>query len=105
MRVLGVDPGLTRCGLGVVEGRRGGSLRMVAVDVARTSADTLPEQRLLSVSRRIEEWIERYEAKAQGYAACRFLTELGDGPTDPRCAEIRDTHDAMCRAHTDLPLA
>lgn len=52
-----------------------------------------------------EEWIERYEAKAQGYAACRFLTELGDGPTDPRCAEIRDTHDAMCRAHTDLPLA
>lgn len=64
MRVLGVDPGLTRCGLGVVEGRRGGSLRMVAVDVARTSADTLPEQRLLSVSRRIEDWIETYDPDA-----------------------------------------
>ena len=64
MRVLGVDPGLTRCGLGVVEGRRGGRLRMVAVDVARTSADTLPEQRLLSVSRRIEDWIETYDPDA-----------------------------------------
>lgn len=64
MRVLGVDPGLTRCGLGVVEGRRGGALRMVAVDVARTNNDALPEQRLLAVSRRIEEWIERYEPDA-----------------------------------------
>ena len=33
MRVLGVDPGLTRCGLGVVEGGPGRQLRMVAVGV------------------------------------------------------------------------
>ncbi|WP_462417448.1 crossover junction endodeoxyribonuclease RuvC [Kytococcus sp. Marseille-QA3725] len=64
MRVLGVDPGLTRCGLGVVEGRRGGALRMVAVDVARTNADAPTEQRLLAVSRRVEEWIERHEPDA-----------------------------------------
>ncbi len=64
MRVLGVDPGLTRCGLGVVEGRRGGTLSMVAVDVARTRTDALPEQRLLAVSRRIEQWIEQYEPDA-----------------------------------------
>ena len=35
MRVLGVDPGLTRCGLGVVEGRAGRAT-MVAVGVVRT---------------------------------------------------------------------
>ena len=29
MRVLGIDPGLTRCGLGVVEGAVGRPLRMV----------------------------------------------------------------------------
>ncbi|HEX9527598.1 MAG TPA: crossover junction endodeoxyribonuclease RuvC, partial [Streptosporangiaceae bacterium] len=29
MRVLGVDPGLTRCGLGVVEGGPGVTLRLV----------------------------------------------------------------------------
>ncbi|MER6901019.1 crossover junction endodeoxyribonuclease RuvC, partial [Amycolatopsis sp. NPDC000740] len=27
MRVLGVDPGLTRCGLGVVDGGKGRSVR------------------------------------------------------------------------------
>ena len=38
MRVLGVDPGLTRLGLGVVDGVPGGRLTMVAVDVLRTPA-------------------------------------------------------------------
>ncbi len=32
MRVLGVDPGLTRCGVGVVEGSVGRPLRLVAVE-------------------------------------------------------------------------
>ena len=36
MRVLGVDPGLTRCGLGVVDGAPGRPLTLVAVDVVRT---------------------------------------------------------------------
>ena len=39
MRVLGVDPGLTRCGLGVVDGSVGGVLRAVALGVVRTPAD------------------------------------------------------------------
>ncbi|SNC60323.1 Holliday junction endonuclease RuvC [Kytococcus aerolatus] len=60
MRVLGVDPGLTRCGLGVVEGRRGGTLRMVAVDVVRTAPEVPLEQRLLAVSQRIEAWIAEH---------------------------------------------
>jgi len=36
MFVLGVDPGLTRCGLGVVDGGAGRTVRCVAVDVVRT---------------------------------------------------------------------
>ena len=39
MRVLGVDPGLTRCGVGVVEGDIGRSLKLVAAGVVRTCAD------------------------------------------------------------------
>ena len=39
MRVLGVDPGLTRCGLGVVDGVAGRPLQLVAVDVVRTAGD------------------------------------------------------------------
>ena len=31
MRVLGIDPGLTRCGIGIVEGSPGLALKMVGV--------------------------------------------------------------------------
>ena len=39
MRVLGIDPGLTRCGMGVVEGSVGRPLTLIDVNVLRTSAD------------------------------------------------------------------
>ena len=39
MRVLGVDPGLTRCGVGVVDGSIGRPLTLVDVGVVRTTAD------------------------------------------------------------------
>ena len=60
MRVLGIDPGLTRCGLGVVEGSPGRPLRMVAVSVARTSAELPVPERLRLIDAGIEEWLERH---------------------------------------------
>ncbi|HEX7354271.1 MAG TPA: crossover junction endodeoxyribonuclease RuvC [Mycobacteriales bacterium] len=48
-RVLGVDPGLTRCGIGVVDALPGGRLALVAVDVVRTSADADLADRLLAL--------------------------------------------------------
>ena len=36
MRVLGVDPGLTRCGIGAVDGRPGRPPSLVHADVIRT---------------------------------------------------------------------
>lgn len=53
MRVLGVDPGLTRCGLGVVEGDVGRPLVMRHVEVLLTSSDAPLPERLLAVSRGI----------------------------------------------------
>ena len=61
MRVLGVDPGLTRCGLGVVEGGLGKPLRMVAVGVVRTPTSDEPEMRLLALQIEIDQWMARYE--------------------------------------------
>lgn len=57
MRVLGVDPGLTRCGLGVVDSGSGRTLRPVAVDVVRTPADVPVGERLLRVGEVVERWI------------------------------------------------
>jgi crossover junction endodeoxyribonuclease RuvC len=60
VRVLGVDPGLTRCGLGVVDGSGGRTVRCVAVDVVRTAPELPLEQRLLAVGAAVEEWIGRH---------------------------------------------
>jgi crossover junction endodeoxyribonuclease RuvC len=59
VRVLGVDPGLTRCGLGVVDGsaRGGRDVVCVAVDVVRTPPDAPLAQRLLRVGDEVERWI------------------------------------------------
>jgi crossover junction endodeoxyribonuclease RuvC len=61
MRVLGVDPGLTRCGLGVVDGEPGRRLRCVAYGVARTPADTDIAARLLALELEVTAWIERHQ--------------------------------------------
>ncbi len=47
MRVLGIDPGLTRCGVGVIESGPGGRVRLCHVEVVRTPATDDLAQRLL----------------------------------------------------------
>ncbi|MGB7447552.1 MAG: crossover junction endodeoxyribonuclease RuvC [Ornithinimicrobium sp.] len=64
MRVLGVDPGLTRCGLGVVEGDRGRPLRMVAVGVVRTPPGDAPQERLLSLQTELDQWLSDFAPDA-----------------------------------------
>ncbi|WP_029391077.1 crossover junction endodeoxyribonuclease RuvC [Streptomyces xiaopingdaonensis] len=64
MRVLGVDPGLTRCGIGVVEGVAGRPLAMVGVGVVRTSAESSVPERLLGIERGLEEWLEEHRPEA-----------------------------------------
>ena len=64
MRVMGVDPGLTRCGLGIVEGDLGKPLRMIAVGVVRTPTADDPALRLLALQIEIDEWMSRYKPDA-----------------------------------------
>ncbi|MFE2830357.1 crossover junction endodeoxyribonuclease RuvC [Streptomyces mirabilis] len=61
MRVLGVDPGLTRCGVGVVEGVAGRPLTMCGVGVVRTPADAELGLRLVAIEQGIEQWLDEYE--------------------------------------------
>ena len=61
MRVLGIDPGLTRCGIGVVEGSIGAPLHMVAVGVILTSSEDPTESRLLQLEREIQLWITEFK--------------------------------------------
>lgn len=58
MKVLGVDPGLTRCGVGVVDGVAGRPLTMAGGGVVRTPADADIAHRLVLIERGIEEWLD-----------------------------------------------
>jgi crossover junction endodeoxyribonuclease RuvC len=64
MRVLGIDPGLTRCGLGVVEGTVGRPLRLVEVDVVRTPVDLSVAERLVLLERGVEHWLDTFAPEA-----------------------------------------
>ena len=61
MRVLGVDPGLTRCGLGIVENGTAQKLVMVGVGVIQTSTDIELAQRLLELETQLMVWIKEYK--------------------------------------------
>lgn len=64
MRVLGIDPGLTRCGVGVVDGRVGRPPTLVAVGVVRTDASADVASRLVEVEAGLEQWMETYRPDA-----------------------------------------
>src|SRR5215469_7416805 len=64
MRVLGVDPGLTRCGIGVVEGEPGRALRLIGTDVIRTPAGDDIGARLLALEAEVDRWLARHQPDA-----------------------------------------
>lgn len=51
------------------------------------------------------QWIAAYEARAAGYAACRFVTTLGRGRAHIDADRVRDLHDELSAAMLDRPLA
>ena len=63
MRVLGIDPGLTRCGLGVVDGSVG-----AAPPRRRGRGRTDPAQptalRLCEIERAVDAWLDRHRPDA-----------------------------------------
>ena len=55
MRVLAIDPGLTRCGIGVIESN---SMSLIAVGVLKSGAEEAIEKRLMQIDLQIREWIK-----------------------------------------------
>ena len=64
MRVLGIDPGLTRCGVGVVEGSLGRPLTLIDVNVLRTSSHLPVAERLVSIEKGLDAWLDEYRPDA-----------------------------------------
>ncbi|WP_285724690.1 crossover junction endodeoxyribonuclease RuvC [Psychromicrobium xiongbiense] len=61
MRVLGIDPGLTRCGFGVVDVAANRTATLVAVKVIGTVAHTPLPERLLVIAEAVDAWLELWK--------------------------------------------
>jgi len=61
MRVLGIDPGLTRCGIGIVDSTGPQKLEMVGVGVIKTDPDAPLELRLFELEKEIQVWIKKFK--------------------------------------------
>jgi len=101
VRVLGVDPGLTRCGLGVVDGASGRSVAAVAYDVVRTPATADIGARLLALEQQIETWLSVHSpdvvAVERVFAQHNVRTVMGTA----QAAAVAIT----CAARAGLPVA
>ncbi|KQQ01423.1 MULTISPECIES: crossover junction endodeoxyribonuclease RuvC [unclassified Rathayibacter] len=64
MRVLGIDPGLTRCGVGIVDVGRDRRATLVHVSVLRTPTDDPLERRLLALGDGIEALLDEHRPDA-----------------------------------------
>ena len=73
VRVLGIDPGLTRCGIGIIEQGAGRNVGLVAVDTIRSTPDTELSQRIRLIGDEIEALI--LEHKPQSIAVERVFAQ------------------------------
>lgn len=64
VRVLGVDPGLTRCGVGVVDVEPNRRATLVAVTVIRTHPELALEKRLLELGQGLDELLTEFRPDA-----------------------------------------
>ena len=64
IRVLGIDPGLTRCGVGIVDVTATRTATLVDVVVIRSGAELPLEQRLLVVGNEIERLLDLHQPHA-----------------------------------------
>lgn len=83
MRVLGVDPGLTRCGLGVIDAPAARTLTLVDVSVATSPSDADAPDRLLKIADAIESAIAEHRPDAVAvervFAQQNVRTVMGTG--------------------------
>lgn len=104
MRVLGVDPGLTRCGIGVVDELPARKVELVAVGVVRTPPDQDHAHRLLAIEAGIEEWVRSYRPDAMAvervFAQHNLESVLGTAQAMGVAMLVAARHEIPITAHT-----
>ncbi|WP_205647411.1 crossover junction endodeoxyribonuclease RuvC [Agromyces badenianii] len=101
MRVLGIDPGLTRCGVGVVDVEANRTARLVDVVVLRSPADLDTPRRLARIAEGLEAIIEEHRPQA---VALERVFARSDVSTIMGTAQISGVA-MLIAARRELPVA
>ena len=104
VRVLGVDPGLTRCGVGIVDGSVGSPLTLVDVGVVRTPADLDIARRLHLLEQGIEAAIVEHRpdvvAVERVFSQHNVRTVMGTAQASGVAMAVAARHGIEVRLHT-----
>jgi crossover junction endodeoxyribonuclease RuvC len=104
VRILGIDPGLTRCGVGVVELGAGRRVRFVHAGVIRTPPGDPLETRLLAVSRGISALITEFAPGAVAvervFAQHNLRTVMGTAQASGIALAVAAEHGLPVGLHT-----
>lgn len=100
LRVMGIDPGLTRCGLSVVQSGQGRTIYPVSVGVVRTPADADLTERLLRLSTAVGSWMDEYQPDV---VAIERIFERGNVSTVMHTAHAVGVL-VLAAAQRDLPV-
>lgn len=104
MRVLGVDPGLTRCGIGVVDGDPARRVQMVDVQVIRTAATLPTPQRLATLHASIEALVTRHGPDAiaveRVFADVNVMSVMGTAQASAVAMLVAAAHGIPVHLHT-----
>ena len=76
LRVVGVDPGLTRCGLAVVDVEPNRRATLVDVTVVGTTPDHPLDERLLAIAEAIDAWLDRFTPDVMAVERVGIVAEL-----------------------------
>lgn len=103
-RVLGVDPGLTRCGVGLIESGSGRHVSLVLVDTFKTAADLALDQRIASIGNAIEKLILEYKpdsiALERVFAQANVRTVMGTAQISGVVLLLAARHNIPIALHT-----
>ncbi|MFT3899986.1 MAG: crossover junction endodeoxyribonuclease RuvC [Gordonia sp. (in: high G+C Gram-positive bacteria)] len=100
MRVMGVDPGLTRCGIALVESGAGRAVTALDVDVVRTPADMDLADRLLAVHTAAAHWLDTHEPQVVAIERVFAQNQAGTAMGTAQAAGVV----ALAAAQRDIPV-
>jgi crossover junction endodeoxyribonuclease RuvC len=101
MRVLGIDPGLTRCGWGVVDGRPGARPTALGVGVIRTMAELDLELRLLELHTAVTALLREHRPDVVAIERVFSQNNKGTATGTAQAAGVA----ALAAAQADRPVA